>query len=377
MPSTQLLLFGNNILNGANVNTRSNGGFEGQGEARIRNGDMPFEADDIVVIEVDNATADLQVNGQSRIVGIRVYDSATDYYYDSVKYTYGPMNPNQYANIQSDVSGLGDQYLRFNANVLRSTDFDAPRINQLIAVAGTDLSGVANNGETLVISRVSDVDYNTNSAIDGGTTEDGDGWFNTENNIYVTGAQPVCFCKGTLIDTPGGPRFIETLGVGDYVTTLDQGPQPIAWVGRRTFPGLGDFAPVRIKAGALGNLRDLWVSQNHRMLVRGPKAELLFGQKEVLVAAKSLVNDGTIRIVERPQVDYLHLLLARHEIIFAEACPTESLYPGSETLKAVDPAAQREIATLFPELRTPNGTADVSRYILKSFEAQALRQSAG
>ena len=376
MPSTKLLLFGNNVLDGANVNTRSNGGFEGKGQATIRNGDMPFDKDDIVVIEVDNAAADLQVTGQSRIVGIRVYDSATDYYYDKVKYTYGPMNPNQYANIQSDVSGLGDQYLRFNANVLRSTDPGAPRINQLFVGAGIDLSGVAQRGETVVISRIANVDFNGNSRIDGGTTENGDGFFNTENNMHVTGRLPVCFCRGTLIDTPQGARHIETLKEGDLVTTLDHGAQPVAWIGRRLWPGTGDFAPVRIAAGALGNLRDLWVSQNHRMLIRGADAELLFGQKEVLVAAKNLVNDRTIRIVETRQVEYLHLLFDRHEIVFAEACPAESLFPGTETLKSVDAVAQREIVTLFPELGSRSPGADASRYMVKTFEAEALRRRA-
>ena len=49
--------------------------------------------------------------------------------------------------------------------------------------------------------------------------------------------------------------------------------------------GAGAGAPVLIPAGALGNTRDLLVSQQHRMLVTGWRAELMFGEPEVLVAA--------------------------------------------------------------------------------------------
>ncbi|MGR3271364.1 Hint domain-containing protein [Thalassococcus profundi] len=377
MPQTELLLFGNNILDGANVNTRSNGGFENEGIARIRNGEMPFEADDIVVVLVENATDTLEVNGSSRIVGIRVYDNATDYFNETALYTYAPQNPGQYANIQSDVSGLGDQYLRFNANVLRSDDPGAPRINQLLLVAGQDLSGVANNGETLVIDRVSDIDYNGNSTIEGSTTEDGNGWFNTENNLYVTQGivPPICYVRGTLIETPNGPRFIETLKEGDLVTTLDHGPQPIRWIGRRRLPGTGINAPVRIRAGALGNVRDLWVSANHRMLLRGAAAELLFGQAEVLVAAKHLVNDDSIRIVPRAEVEYIHFLCDDHQIVFAEACPSESLYPGPQTLRSTCDTARAEILRLFPELEATETTGALSRYALTRREAQVMRKA--
>lgn len=378
MPNTELLLFGNNLLEGANVNTRSNGGEDGAGIARIRGGDLPFEADDIVVILVENANENLEVTGDSRIVGIRVYDNAADYYNDVVKFTYAPMNPNQFANIQSDVSGLGDMYLRFNANVLRSTDPDAPRLNQLVAVAGHDLTDVAENGETLVLDRHMDNDFNGNSTIDGGTTEVGNGWFASDNNLFVLGGitPPICYARGTLIETPEGPRFIETLREGDLVTTLDSGPCPIRWTGAHRMAGTGPGAPVFIRAGTLGNLRDLFVSQNHRMLLSGARAELLFGQSEVLVAAKHLVNGTTIRIAPRGEIEYHHFLLDRHEIVFAEACPSESLFPGNETLKSVDDDARDEIVALFPELDGLDCPHGLSRYTLRRHEAEALRLSA-
>ena len=55
------------------------------------------------------------------------------------------------------------------------------------------------------------------------------------------------------------------------------------------------MAPVVFAAGAIGNDRELAVSPQHRMLVSGPMAEALYGESEVMVPAKSLINDSTIR----------------------------------------------------------------------------------
>ena len=63
---------------------------------------------------------------------------------------------------------------------------------------------------------------------------------------------PPCFTPGTLITTPEGPRRVEEIRVGDLVTTMDHGPQPVRWIGRRTVGAMDGFAPVRIEAGALG-----------------------------------------------------------------------------------------------------------------------------
>lgn len=130
-----------------------------------------------------------------------------------------------------------------------------------------------------------------------------------------------------------------------------------------------------IRAGALGNLRDLTVSQNHRMVLRGPLAEVLFGDRDVLVAAEHLINDKTIRLKRGGQVDYFHMLFDSHQIIFAEGCPTERLYPGKEALNTVSPEACAEILTLFPELEAEiKAVAHLSRYELKVWEAKTLRK---
>ncbi|WP_226550039.1 Hint domain-containing protein [Celeribacter naphthalenivorans] len=368
MSTEEILVMGGSLLDNVSIGTNSSGG--NGGHIMIHNGTMPFEEDDVVVITVQNVT-DGEVSGSSQITGIVVYDSPADYVNGTALYTYEPMNPGQTANIQSDLSGLGDTYLRFNANVLVSSN-GGPRLNNVLIAPGQDLTELR---PVIQIDHETDMDYDGDGVID----NEGDGNFNIDNNTFakeiINGA--VCLTRGTLIDTPEGPRFIETLKEGDLVNTLDHGAQPIRWIGSRKVPATGALAPVLIRMGALGNLRDMWVSQNHRMLVRGPQAEVLFGERDVLVAAKYLVNDHSIRIVEggngTGMVEYFHMLFDAHQIVFAEACPTESLYPGQEALKSVSDEARCEILTLFPECEDESAQPELSRYELKSWEAKALR----
>lgn len=373
MSTEEILVMGSSLLDNVAIGTNSGGG--NGGRMMIHNGTMPFEEDDIVVITVQNVT-DGEVSGSSQITGIVVYDSAADYVNGTALYTYEPMNPGQTASIQSDLSGLGDTYLRFNANVMVSSD-GGPSLNNVLIAPGQDLTELR---PVIQIDHETDMDYDGDGVID----NEGDGKFNIDNNLIageiINGA--VCLTRGTLIDTPAGPRFIETLQEGDLVNTLDHGAQPIRWIGSRRVPATGALAPVLIRMGALGNLRDMWVSQNHRMLVRGPQAEVLFGERDVLVAAKHLVNDHSIRIVEGGKgtgmvesgmVEYYHMLFDAHQIVFAEACPTESLYPGQEALKSVSDEARCEILTLFPDFEAECAKPELSRYELKSWEAKALR----
>ncbi|OIP87782.1 MAG: hypothetical protein AUK37_00870, partial [Rhodobacterales bacterium CG2_30_65_12] len=92
--------------------------------------------------------------------------------------------------------------------------------------------------------------------------------------------QFVCFAPGTRIATALGPRRIDKLKVGDYVITLDDGPQPIRWIGKRRlrFDVPGPDQPVRIAPGALGPglpRRALLLSPNHRVLLSTTPAHAL------------------------------------------------------------------------------------------------------
>lgn len=159
-----------------------------------------------------------------------------------------------------------------------------------------------------------------------------------------------CFVRGTMIRTEQGECAIEDLAVGDRVITADHGAQEIRWIGSRKVRARGKLAPICVRAGALGNDRELWLSPQHRVLIRGEKARLLFGEDEALVAVKALVNDRDILVKPGEMVEYFHILLDRHEVVFANGAEAESLYLGEQALRGLDPAARDEIMTLFPEL---------------------------
>ena len=159
-----------------------------------------------------------------------------------------------------------------------------------------------------------------------------------------------CFVRGTLIATPTGPLPIETLRPGDLVETQDQGALPLRWIGSRTVDGGGDFAPVLIRAGALGNLRDLRVSPQHRMQIDDWRAALWFGEARVLVAAQHLINGTTIRRDPQARVTYCHMLFDQHAIVMAEGIPAESLHLGQTALASFSYAARQEVLALFPAL---------------------------
>ncbi len=169
-----------------------------------------------------------------------------------------------------------------------------------------------------------------------------------------------CFTAGTLIDTPDGPRRVEDLQPGDLVLTLDAGPQPIRWVGRRVVNRqemLGEprLWPVTIRAGAFGPdqpARDMKVSRQHRILRTGWQCELHFAEPEVLVPAHRLVNGSDVRIdLPRGDITYVHFLCDRHQIVISDGLATESFYPSGLTLTGVAADAQAELLLIFPELR--------------------------
>lgn len=168
----------------------------------------------------------------------------------------------------------------------------------------------------------------------------------------------VCFAGATRIETPFGQVAARDINVGDLVVT-QRGVKPVTWVGRRQVSaqdvaGNEKYLPVRISAGALGaNLprADLWVSRQHRILVRSPICTRMFGAEEVLVAAIKLTALPGIEVdTDIIEVDYVHLLFADHEVVFAEGAPCESLLLHAEALAALSPDAREEIELLFPEL---------------------------
>ena len=177
--------------------------------------------------------------------------------------------------------------------------------------------------------------------------------------VDVDGTLVVCFAAGSRILTQTGERCVEHLSVGDRVFTRDRNLQTIRWIGRRSLSARAlqanpNLAPIRIRAGALGDglpTADLVVSPQHRILIGSRIAERMFASHEVLVAAKQLLAlDGVEVATDIGRVDYYHILLDRHEVIFANGIGTESLFTGEQALEAMSIEARIELFSLFPQL---------------------------
>jgi hypothetical protein len=137
----------------------------------------------------------------------------------------------------------------------------------------------------------------------------------------------LCFLRGTRIRTANGDRKVEDLTVGDLLPTMFGGMRPIQWIGRYPFkksdarkPWVKEVLPVRIVRSALGpNIphADLYVTQWHALLIDG-----------VLVQAGCLINDTTITLYEsreHDELEFFHVRLESHDVIYAEGAPVETL----------------------------------------------------
>ena len=204
------------------------------------------------------------------------------------------------------------------------------------------------------------------------TTENGAG---VSDTAFVTVNTIPCFVAGTLVQAPSGPQAVETLEPGDLVVTKDEGPQPVRWIGSRKVDATGTLAPIRIEAGAFGDHDTLSVSPQHRILITDEMAELLFGDKEVLITAKDLVNDLTVRRdTSLSEVTYVHILFDTHQVVYSERLATESFLPGPQSMQSFEHDVVNEICTIFPEIdpMTGYGYGAAARTSLKGYEAQLL-----
>lgn len=169
----------------------------------------------------------------------------------------------------------------------------------------------------------------------------------------------ICFTPGTRLRTDTGEVAIEDLGPGDRLLTRDSGPQAVLWTGHRRMSGARLFAmpdqrPIRLRRGALGVDRpedDLVVSPEHRVLVTGRAARELWGEAEVLVRAADLVGDRYITVDHSlRETWYIHLMLERHEVIWANGLEVETFHPGFMGFEHLSSGQRDLLLDLRPEL---------------------------
>ncbi|WP_270731891.1 Hint domain-containing protein [Shimia sp. Alg240-R146] len=252
--------------------------------------------------------------------------------------------------------------------------------------AGVDLDTIDIYGERDVDWRVTNLVTDSDGNGFDGTIEflDADGMVTGTLDFENIEGGPavVCFTPGTKILTPMGEIAVENLSEGDLVVTRDNGLQAIRWAGSRSLntaeiAARPQLRPVMIRQGALGPNqpeRDMMVSPNHRMLLVSEQAELLFEEREVLVAAKHLTHLEGVDVVNVDDVTYIHIMCEQHEVVLADGAWSESFQPGDYSMKGIEKSQREEIYSLFPELRNEEGLAayPAARLSLKRHEAQLI-----
>ncbi|WP_376874003.1 Hint domain-containing protein [Albirhodobacter sp. R86504] len=178
----------------------------------------------------------------------------------------------------------------------------------------------------------------------------------------------VAFTTGTMITLAGGAqRPIESLQAGDRILTRDSGPQPLRLVAKATLRALGTFAPVVISSGTLGNEGDLVVSPHHRIFLYRRGERRIGTTSETLVQAKHLVDGENVWQREGGYVDYYALVFDRHEIIYAEGIPCESLMVSEATLGVLPQDLAAEVRDRLPGLtHRPHFGTEAGRDLLDS-----------
>ncbi|WP_317056639.1 Hint domain-containing protein [Roseovarius rhodophyticola] len=154
---------------------------------------------------------------------------------------------------------------------------------------------------------------------------------------YFEGNSIPCFTQGVKIETELGALDVADIAAGTRVQTLDHGLQevlchfitPVSLARLVTSPKLW---PVVVSDKTTG-CKDLWVSRDHRILVRDPLIGLCFGYEEMLAPAAEF---GRSRL--NPErwpggIQYHHLLFETHQIIRANGQWVESFFPGREAIQ--------------------------------------------
>lgn len=175
------------------------------------------------------------------------------------------------------------------------------------------------------------------------------------------------------VETALGRRPVGGLRRGDLVRNASGELEPVLHVVRHRVPALGAFRPVRIRAPYFGLMQDIVVAPNQRLLVGGPEVEYIFGREGVLIPASTLLSGFAAGVEPAPRfVDYVQLVLPRHDAVHIPEAALETLYLGR--LRRRPEALQRSaLAGIDRSLLPEHHRA--SYQVLRPFEAITLAEA--
>ncbi|MGO4851505.1 Hint domain-containing protein [Phaeovulum sp. W22_SRMD_FR3] len=128
---------------------------------------------------------------------------------------------------------------------------------------------------------------------------------------------------GTLVAVGEEWHAVETLKLGDLVTTFDHGPQPLKgirrlplWTGSGSCP-LGAM-PLAVPQGALGNSQTLLLLPDQGVLVESDLADAIFDDPFALIPAAALEGfRGIERVTPHQRLDVYRLEFEGEELVYA------------------------------------------------------------
>ncbi len=313
MPTQTIYTLGASNITVTGGTTGSLSGETGGNGSNLVGATIRLENNNWETLDIEDGNGNFQDsnNGQTKTDG-------TDY--DGVSYAAGLRVEAEYSVVFEDSAGNEYTFVAVNINETGSPFPSYGTVEGLAFVGG--VGGFPPIGEDLTY-----VSHQEGPSI-----------------AYSSLATPPCFTKGSLVRTDAGDVPIETLERGDQVWTLDHGFQSVRWISKTSYPAAAlrhkmALRPVLIKKDAFGEgcpERDTMVSQQHRVLVSGWQAALLYGEDEVLVPAKKLLNDHSILLVDaQMDVDYYHLIFDEHEVLMVDGLESESFLPSAEVAEII------------------------------------------
>ncbi|CAM3891539.1 Hint domain-containing protein [Bordetella tumulicola] len=269
------------------------------------------------------------VNGPTLAVGL-VSSQSIDFTGDGGAFAYNPGTLGAPTFAVTNL-GVGDS-IAVGTRTNGTFTYDAESSTGTLTYPGGLLGATT---VTFDIQNLSQADYDAIIADNGGS-----------NSGFGEFVSPVCFLRGTMIETTKGEVAVEDLVAGDIVIG-QSGERTVKWVGfRKTFTKQipadrrAEHMPIRIVRDAIAEnvpSKDIVVSPGHHVLVEGK-----------LVRAQDLVNGKTIyQETHHISYEYFHVELDQFDVISAHGLMSESWADGGNR----DYFQNADVAALRPEDR--------------------------